>query len=308
MRARPISPGEIDRFVENASDPEHREDQRGYLESMFSAGSMRPEWCYIVEDRGRVALWTLPGVGEPLAIVLLDVAWNEDPGPGNVLLETILEDARALGAEELEHVLDSPPMWPQWQHFPKERTELLERAGFTLRRETSRFEWRSEDGLPPATGRLGFRSLEEVGEAAFVDAIERVSEGTLDREISAEREELGAAEAARRFFELELQLEHDPAWCQLAYAPPGDLVGLIMPARNPTSPVINYVGVVPEHRGNGYVDDLLARGTEILASTGATSIRADTDTRNAPMADAFERAGYSRFARRREYAVKLTAR
>ena len=308
MRARPISPGEIDRFVETASDPEHREDQRGYLESMFSAGSMRPEWCYVAEDKGRAALWTLPGVDEPLAIVLLDVAWNGDPSPASVLLETILEDARALGAEELEHVLDSPPMWPQWQHSPEERTELLERAGFTLQRETSRFEWRGEDGLPSATGRLDFRTLEEVGEAAFVDAIERVSGGTLDREISAEREEFGAVEAARRFFELELQLEHDPAWCQLAYERSGEMVGLIMPARNPTSPVINYVGVVPEHRGRGYVDDLLARGTEILAAAGATTIRADTDTRNAPMAEAFERAGYRRFARRHEYGIKLVPR
>ncbi len=130
-----------------------------------------------------------------------------------------------------------------------------------MSRETSRFEWRRGVAVPAETRRLEFRTLDEVGEAAFVDAIARVSEGTLDREISAEREELGVREAARQFFELELQLEHDPAWCQLAYTPSGDLVGLVMPAKNPTTPVINYIGVVPEQRGRGYVDDLLARGT-----------------------------------------------
>ena len=94
---------------------------------------------------------------------------------------------------------------------------------------------------------------------------------------------------------------------ELAYdKPEGDLVGLIMPARNPTSPVIDYIGVVPERRGEGYVDDLLARGTATLLSAGAERIRADTDTANAPMADAFRRAGYAEFARRREYEAYLS--
>lgn len=79
-----------------------------------------------------------------------------------------------------------------------------------------------------------------------------------------------------------------------------------MPARNPTSPVIDYIGVVPEHRGEGYVDDLLARGAETLLSAGAERIRADTDTANTPMADAFRRAGYAEFAARREYEADLS--
>jgi ribosomal protein S18 acetylase RimI-like enzyme len=53
-----------------------------------------------------------------------------------------------------------------------------------------------------------------------------------------------------------------------------------MPARNATSAVINFIGVVPEHRGKGYVDDLLAEGTATLHAAGAERVRADTDTRN----------------------------
>ncbi|MGH3148876.1 MAG: GNAT family N-acetyltransferase, partial [Rubrobacter sp.] len=178
-------------------------------------------------------------------------------------------------------------------------------AGFVLRRETTRFEWRRVGGLSAVPRRLEFRTLDEVGEEAFVGAIERVSEGTLDREIQDERDEHGPAGAARQFFELELKLEYDPAWCKLAYAPDGGLVGLVMPARNPTYAVINYIGVVPEHRGRGYVDDLLAEGTVALHAAGAEYVRADTDTRNLPMAAAFGRAGYAEFAKRREYGVKL---
>ena len=82
----------------------------------------------------------------------------------------------------------------------------------------------------------------------------------------------------------------------------------MMPARNPTSAVINFIGVVPEHRGRGYVDDLLAEGTATLHAAGAERARADTDTRNLPVAAAFGRAGYAKFAKSREYGVKLGPR
>lgn len=159
-----------------------------------------------------MALWTLPGMGEPLDLVLLDVPW-EDLSTGERLLADVLERARSLGAREVGHALDAPLMWPQWQDLPDRRVGLLERLGFVLRRETSRFEWRRENGVPAVARRLDFRALDEVGEEEeFVGAIERVSEGTLDREIQDERDELGPAEAARQLEELARKLEYDPAW------------------------------------------------------------------------------------------------
>jgi RimJ/RimL family protein N-acetyltransferase len=96
---------------------------------------------------------------------------------------------------------------------------------------------------------------------------------------------------------------YDPAWWQLAYTTTGDLVGLIMPALSPTYATIGYIGVVPEHRGRGYIDDLLHQATAILSTSGAMTIRADTDIANLPMANAFRRAGYAHFAMRREYRL-----
>jgi RimJ/RimL family protein N-acetyltransferase len=104
---------------------------------------------------------------------------------------------------------------------------------------------------------------------------------------------------------MESKLEHDPSWWRLAYTSEGDLVGLIMASKNPTSPVIGYIGVVPEHRGRGYVDNLLATGTDTLRAAGAEQVRADTDIHNVPMAAAFRRAGYTEFATRREYGIHL---
>src|SRR5918997_2100196 len=207
MRIRPVRADEIDLFVGASGTTEHRRQVEQYLESMFAAGSMRPQWCFVAEEEqgdrplGRVAFWTLPGMEEPFALVLLDVPWDGDyMGVGTRLLGDVLDKARALGAEEIGPVVDDPPMPPQFQHHPERRTELLTSVGFAFRRETGRFEWRG--GEPPAVpGRLRFRTLEEAGEGAFVEAMRIVSEGTLDREIREERERLGAHEAAREFFD-----------------------------------------------------------------------------------------------------------
>ena len=314
MHVRPVSAGEIIPFVEAAGRPEQRGEIRQYLERMFDAGSMRPEWCFIAEegDRpvGRVAFWTLPGMEEPFALVLLDVNWDRDhANAATRLLEDVLSKARVLGAEEIEHVIDNPPMQPQFQYHANERIELLESLGFSLRRETSRFERRGgEPSRVPE--RLSFRTLPQVGEEAFVDAMRKVSEGTHDREILAEIEKLGAESAAREFLDDAQRVQHDPTWWRLAYAPNGELAGLVMPAEPPGFLTIFYVGVVPGMRGQGYVDDLLAAGTATLLeaqSKNEKPLIADTDVANGPMAAAFERAGWVRFAGRREYVVSLSA-
>ena len=140
----------------------------------------------------------------------------------------------------------------------------------------------------------------------------RVSEGTLDREIQEEQARLGPLGAARDFFEDARRVEHDPSWWRLAYdGPDGDLAGLVMPAEPPGFLTIFYVGVVPGMRGRGYVDDLLAADTAVLLGAqaqggGDKPLRADTDVANAPMAAAFRRAGWTKFAGRREYVADLT--
>ena len=55
--------------------------------------------------------------------------------------------------------------------------------------------------------------------------------------------------------------------------------------------------MLPAQRGNGYIDDLLAEATRILAEQDVPRIRAATDVGNVPMARAFQRAGYVNFER-----------
>jgi RimJ/RimL family protein N-acetyltransferase len=56
---------------------------------------------------------------------------------------------------------------------------------------------------------------------------------------------------------------------------------------------IHYIGVLPEHRGQGYIIDLLQEATETLKSIGVWRIFSDTDINNFPMRNAFEKVGYS---------------
>ncbi len=310
MHVRSAADAGLDRFVGAGGDPAHQEEVRRYLDTMFAAGSMRPGWCFVAEEGttvGRIAFWTLPGMEEPFALVLFDVDRRGDLRAfGAGLLEYALKEARRMETREIEHVIDVPPQPPQFQHHAEARIGLLAGAGFAPRRETVRFEWTG--GSPPIRAdRLRYRTLPEVGEEAFVAAISRVSEGTLDQEIQSDRDELGPEGAARDFFEDAARVEHDPSWWRLAYAGE-DLVGLVMPARPPAFLTIFYVGVVPGMRGRGFVDDLLASGTAtLLEARGeyATPLRTDTDVSNHPMSAAFERAGWSRFARRREYVADL---
>ena len=231
MHVRSAADAGLDRFVGAGGDPAHQEEVRRYLDTMFAAGSMRPGWCFVAEEGttvGRIAFWTLPGMEEPFALVLFDVDRRGDLRAfGAGLLEYALKEARRMETREIEHVIDVPPQPPQFQHHAEARIGLLAGAGFAPRRETVRFEWTG--GSPPIRAdRLRYRTLPEVGEEAFVAAISRVSEGTLDQEIQSDRDELGPEGAARDFFEDAARVEHDPSWWRLAYAGE-DLVGLVMP-------------------------------------------------------------------------------
>lgn len=172
-------------------------------------------------------------------------------------------------------------------------------------RDGDRWEWTADTPTPVVAERLVFHTLGDVGEEAFIDAIVRVSEGSLDRWIGHERERLGPASAARAYFAEAQAMTYRPEWWELAHTEGGDLVGLIMMARNLEVAVVDYVGVVPERRGHGHVGTLLARGTGRLVAAGAERIVVDTDKQNMPMGGAFERAGYRRFRTRRAYSIAL---
>ena len=311
MHIRPIEPDELATFVALHTPAEHVRAVRTYVDRMLAQGAMQIDRCFVLEDAGsplgRLAYWTLPRVGTPLDVVLLDVPWEGDYiAHGTALLQETVAAMRRIGAGDIGYVLDSPPRPPLWQDFAEQRQELLNHVGFTVARETRRFKALAADVTPVIPERLVFRSLSDVGEDAFLDALERVSAASLDRRTQDGRAELGAPQEARATFQDLQGMEYEPGWWQLAYTHEGALVGLVMPTRALNFVTIGYIGVVPEHRGHGYIDDILGQGTAILQRTGADTIITDTDIANFPMANAFRRAGYTEFAARREYVLRTT--
>lgn len=178
------------------------------------------------------------------------------------------------------------------------RREAARQAGLSVALERLRYRWTPDAGLPSRTGSLTFR--QEADDEVFAGLLSRVLTGTLDATSRRAAESAGVLAQARQ----DVRLYRDKmlgqrAWWRVAQTPAGEIVGFGIPSQNTEYPVVGYLGVLPEHRGHGYVDEILAEITRILvAETGATAIRADTDLENRPMAAAFERAGYRIHGRR----------
>jgi RimJ/RimL family protein N-acetyltransferase len=178
------------------------------------------------------------------------------------------------------------------------RDQAARAAGLVASLERLRYEWTAQDGLPDPPTRLRLRP--EPDDEVFVGLFRRTLEGTLDATSRREAAQIGAEAQARAdvAFYRDKMLG-DRAWWRVAETPDGQVAGFGLPSLNVDFPVVGYLGVLPEHRGHGYVDEILAGITRFLATqAGAQVIRADTDLANRPMAASFERGGYRNFARR----------
>lgn len=302
----------MDAFVSVSSASPYRQQLHDYVESLVRQQCTKPAWCVLGLRAGapvaRAALWALPGQPVPTDIVLIDTDWGEDDlSTGHDLLAKVHELGAELGADDLSHSVDSPPAAPQYQENEDDRIRLLTHSGYELLRDGLRWRYAGSAAVAEAPAHvLEFLSLPAIGEDSFVDAIAATYQGTRDSWITREIEERGVRGAAEADFHDSQGLEHEPDWWELAYTADGALAGVIMAAKNPTTAVIAYVGVVPDQRGRGLARELVRRGTERLLDGGAEEIRGDCDRDNVGMVKAFERSGYERFARRRTYKVAIT--
>ncbi|MEV0618358.1 GNAT family N-acetyltransferase [Nonomuraea sp. NPDC050404] len=271
----------------------------------LDAGRRRPEWLWVAL-RGdhllaRAAWWGRTGEDTPS---LLDVFDLDDSVPDRVdagvrLLRTAMAGVVPAGARPPAYIRNIPPDWREVvaaECVVKDRMAALERTGARLFVERLRLEWRPGTPIPGPGGRLAFRPVRDTEE--IIHLMTLVLDGTLDAHSRDDLTRMSAREAAVRHYEDELAHYRSPRdWWRIATLPDGEPVGFVTPARNDYNPVIGYLAVLPAHRGNGYIDEILAEGTRILAAQDVPRIRAATDLGNTPMADAFRRAGYFDFER-----------
>ncbi|MBW5484194.1 GNAT family N-acetyltransferase [Streptomyces bambusae] len=259
----------------------------------------RPEWTWIAMDGDRLvgrALWW--GRSDSEHPVALDCLHVDADVPDRVAVATGLLTA-GLKAFEAEGAptpaLYNLSLTPGWREQPAVVAALSWRraaalaAGLSDEVERLRLEWTPQCGLPTGTGRLVFH---EGSDEEFLEAFRRVSLGSLDQETIRNLAREGVEVTARKDMDFYLSCPGERAWWRLARTPEGELVGLALPSATPYNRNVGYLGVVPEMRGRGYVDDVLAEITRVHAEAGAELVTATTDTGNAPMAAAFARAGY----------------
>jgi RimJ/RimL family protein N-acetyltransferase len=291
LTLRPISgPDELDLFnsFPYVLNDEVRDD--------LADGRRRPEWLWLAlrGDRlvARAGWWSRPGDEYPLLLDIFDI--DADPDDGVRLLTAALPAVTRSGGTPPDYGRFVPADWRDHQHTRQpvhDRMAALQRVGATLLVERLRLEWRAGTPVAELSGRLTFRPVRNPAE--LIDLLTLVLDGTLDAHSRDELTRMSARQAAQEHYHDEFERYGSPhEWWQIATLPAGEPVGFVIPAHNGYNSIIAYLGVVPAHRGHGYVHDLLAAGTRVLAAQNAPRIRAATDVGNAPMAAAFALAGY----------------
>ncbi|GAA2691122.1 GNAT family N-acetyltransferase [Streptomyces aculeolatus] len=248
----------------------------------------RTEWKRVALRDGEVvargAWWGGPDDKEPLTVNWFDVAEGEEAA-GTQLLRS------APWQVELE--INLPGDWrdrPALRAAAEARFAAARAAGYELLVERFLYRWTPDHGLPERPGRLRFGA--EPDDAVFFDVLRRIHSATLDAHALKAAEEGGLDQAAQEELDIFHWFPSPREWWQTAYTPDGDLAGIHIPAHNPSGPTIGFIGVVPEHRGNGYAYDLLAECTHVLVEHGAEFISGATDRGNFPMAANFTKAGF----------------
>lgn len=261
------------------------EPARTQLVAACDEGRTRPEWCFF-DGEARVCFWAPYHGAEPV------ITWHFQPGPDPAVGARLLRRGlTTLGLSKIIHDISLPQGLTPVVDRAVEHQALLT-AGFTLEVERLMLEWRAGSDIPAETGRLGYRPARQLPEHELLDLLVRISHESLDHDTQVEIATVGAAAEARAMHADLMHRKGKPDWFVVGYA--GDEpVGLVAPDDHS----IAYIGVLPEMRGRGYVDDLLARGTRTLVEAGLQRIVAATDVANTPTAAAFARAGYSEAGR-----------
>ena len=297
LTVRPIAADELDWF--GAIDPT-TPALAVQMRELWDEGSGRPEWTLVAEEGGaplgRVALFTEPlGCGLSMLEGRLAGSWLNWNAPAHrevarALLDAVAELARPV-TPFLERRLNR-----ESDHDVERWRSVLVDAGFVLFQEKVGFVWTDDGAVLLPAERLGFRSIADVGLDAYAAAMGSVIRGTLDRNDRYYLEACGPDGWGREMVGA-LEPGGEPGWL-LAHEADGALAGYVAVGGFEESVgTIVHIGVAPERRGRGYVDELLRAANHAARQLGFRSMLSDVDVLNAPMVAAMERNGHHRDVR-----------
>lgn len=281
------------------SFPAHTGPPVSEVVAEIEAGRIRPEWSVLaIDESGAVigrAMWWGRDTVVPIA---LDV-WEVDvqvPGRGRLAKALLKAGHEALSsrgvAVPLPHTMRLPNDWRDDTTLVAEvdlKAHAAAAAGLTRVNERLQFQWDADRPLPPKPDSLVFAPASD---DTFLRLFAAAAEGSLDVMTRRELESSSPDELARAEVDYYRACPGDRSWWHTAAATDGTVVGVAIPSATPRNRNVGYLAVLPEHRGRGYVDEILAFVTRFHAERSTSCITATTDAANAPMAAAFRRAGY----------------
>ncbi|MEW2139162.1 GNAT family N-acetyltransferase [Streptomyces sp. NPDC005409] len=295
FRAATADPADIDRALAYPADGPVAALTAEKVREELAGNRFRPEWTWFAEDAdgevlARALWWGRADSERPIALDCLQVqASVADPA---AVAAGLLAAGHAAFGNLPDYNISLPRGWrdePELAAAVAWRQEAAYRTGLTREIERLRYEWTPAAGTTEPTGRLVYR---DGTDEEFLDAFVRLSAGSLDLHTQTELQSMDAEQLAREDVEFYLDCPGERSWWRLAHLPDGTLAGMAIPSATPYHRNVGYLGVVPEQRGQGLIDEILGEITRFHASQGAERITATTDSVNAPMAAAFDRAGY----------------
>ncbi|MFJ8076464.1 GNAT family N-acetyltransferase [Streptomyces sp. NPDC096176] len=295
FRAATADPADIDRIAAHPADGPVPALTAERIREELAVNQLRPEWIWFAEDEdgeilARALWWGRADSERPIALDCLQVR-STVADPVGVAAGLLAAGHAAFGALP-GYNISLPRNWrsdPALAGAVAWRREAAYKSGLSSEIERLRYEWTPAAKVPEPSGKLIFR---EGSDEEFLDAFVRLSSGSLDLHTQNELRSMDAEQLAREDIEFYLDCPGERSWWRLAHLPDGTLAGMAIPSATPYHRNVGYLGVVPEQRGQGLIDEVLAEITRFHASEGAERITATTDTVNVPMAAAFDRAGY----------------
>jgi RimJ/RimL family protein N-acetyltransferase len=297
LRVRTVN--DVDEFVGVPGDPEGYTDT---VNGLWTSGESQPDWCFLIEDGhtkvGRVGFRVSPTVSDPswlgslpaeeLFVYGLHLPWEDDYlKPGRQLIGEATDTVSAELPEVMEVRINNSV-----HPFARERVHLMTHMGMDLFQEKDGFFWADDGQLVEPGDRIEFQSIAEVGIEAYRAVMAPCGKDTLDRNDSYYWTGCGPDNWASQMTEY-LADEDTHMWL-IGYRNDEPVGYVAVVSVDDWGSTIAHVGVVPQHRGHGYIHDLLAAGTAAAQGSGITTMLSDVDVLNDPMLTAMQRAGHIR--------------
>lgn len=269
-----------------------------HLDDTLTHGRRRPEWVWAARSpEGAVGSVAVLGTaaGKPLVVDHFGLT-------GNAAVDTALvrhasDAARSLGVGEA--AIYAPPAATLTSPDVAPLAEVVASSGWEPLVERLHYEFAppadlaASDAASVATG-LALEAVDDPGDPRLAALMGDIMVGSLDAHDLVAIERDGVAGAAAQLL---AELLEDPVeYLRLAFdrQRTDEPVGMVSwnAFADTGRGFVFFVGVGAPHRGRSYGAHMAAAATRELLAAGSTTLIADTDRGNSPMAAAFAAVGW----------------